>query len=217
MTLILRILVFSLAGAACGLVARAWISRLQLRRDLPHGLSRRGEWLLAGATAVSGGVLGGLTTGSAYPACGLLLLCICGAVTVMDWTSRIIPNQTVLALLGLKLLTALPAFARVPGFPPFQPLQSLIGLGACFLLFCLPGFFGRHVGAGDIKLAAAMGFLLGLNHALLAVIIMGLLVVGYSLVQNRMPMLKFLKTNIPMGPFITVGMFTAYAGAPLLL
>lgn len=217
MELILRILCCALAGVGCGLVSRVWAARLQERRGLAPQLAEKTERVLSAAMAVPGGALGALTTGTAMPACGLALLTICGTVSVIDWTHRIIPNQAVLAVLGLKLLSLLPASAGVAGVPAFGLLSSLAGLAGCFVLFLLPGFFGKNVGAGDLKLAAAMGFLLGLRGALVAVLVMGLLVLGYSIVQKQMPMLRFLKTNIPMGPFIAAGMLVSFLGADLLL
>ena len=60
------------------------------------------------------------------------------------------------------------------------------------------------------KLAAAMGFLLGFGNALLAIVVMGVLMLGYSMAQRKMPLLTFLKTDIPMGPFISAGMMFAW-------
>ena len=217
MELVIRILICALGGLGCGLVSRCWAERLQAERGLAPAMPTRSERMLNAAMAVPGGALGALTMGTAQPAVGLALLTICGTVSLTDWTHRIIPNQAVLALLGLKLLSLLPAAAGVKGVPAFGLVSSLIGLVGCFLVFLLPGFFGKQVGAGDVKLAAAVGFLLGLRGALLAIIVMGLLVLGYSMVQKRMPILKFLKTNIPMGPFIAAGALVSFLGAGYLM
>ena len=96
-------------------------------------------------------------------------------------------------------------------------VQALLGMLACFLVFSFPGILGKNVGAGDVKLAAAMGFLLGTYSSLLGIVIMGVMILGFSFMQNKMPVLQFVKTNIPMGPFITVGMMVAFVGAPLLI
>lgn len=207
---VLRILCCAMAGFACGFPTRVWIRQLQQQRGLTYSLTPRSEWLLNAAMAAAGGAAGAMTDGVVVPVCALFLLCICGTVFVIDWTYRIIPNQTVLAVFGLKLLMGLAALAGMPGARPFEILQSLIGFAACFLLFAFPGLMGKKVGAGDVKLAAAMGFLLGVTDALMAVVIMGMLILGYCMVQNKMPILAMLKTNIPMGPFIAVGMFAAF-------
>ena len=125
---------------------------------------------------------------------------------VSGWLCRIIPNPTVLAIFALKLLLIAGALLNIPGAPSFGLLSSLGGMVFCFLVFSAPALMGKQVGAGDIKLAAAMGFLLGFGSSLLAVPFMGLLILGCSMVQRQMPLLAFLKTDIPMGPFIAAGM-----------
>lgn len=213
MELALRIICCAVAGIACGYFVRAWARQLAAQRGLHYTLSPQSEHLLCTAMALPGGAVGALTSGIAAPLIALVLLCICGTVSLMDWLWRIIPNQTVLAVMGLKLLLGAAALVKLPGIPAFGTVQSLIGLFACLAVFFLPALLGHSVGAGDVKLAAAMGFLLGIHNALLGVVIMGLLVIGYMFVQRRMPLLTFLKSDIPMGPFIAAGMFTAFLGS----
>lgn len=217
MGFILRLLCCTAAGLGCGFAAGLWIRRLERQRHLEHRLSEKADRLLPVVTALLGAVIGAVTTGFIMPVYALLLLCVCTVVAVMDWCHRVIPNPAVLAVFALKLLFGIPALLGVPGFPEWSIVQSLIGLVACFVVFSLPGFLGKNVGAGDIKLAAAMGFLLGIYEALAAVVIMGLLILGYVMVQHRIPMLQFLKTNIPMGPFIAVGMLAVLLGSRFLL
>ena len=215
--LILRIVCCAILGVLAGLAAKAWTKYLLRKRALEYTLTPKWEKLLCAATTVLGGAAGGLTTGIVAPVCGLLLLVICAVVSVTDWLHRIIPNPAVLALLLLKLALALPALLGVPGFPEFDLLQSALGLAVCFIVFSLPGLFGKKVGAGDIKFAAAMGFFLGLMNALYAVIVMGLLIIAYSVFQRRAPILEVFKSFIPMGPFIAVGTYAVYLAAQFLL
>lgn len=209
---IARILCCTAAGYGCGVGADIWTGRLLQQRGHEYLLSSKAKRLLPLITTAAGAALGLFAERGTDALCGLLLLVICATVFLCDWMHRIIPNPTVLALFGLKLAIGIPGLLKVPGFPPFDPVGALIGMVACFIVFCLPGFLGKNVGAGDIKLAAAMGFLLGIYSALLAVVLMGLLVLAYTAAQNQAPFLAFLKTNIPMGPFIAVGMFAAYLG-----
>ena len=102
------------------------------------------------------------------------------------------------------------ALLHIPGAPTFRVLSSLIGMVFCLLVFSAPGLMGKRVGAGDIKLAAAMGFLLELQTTLIAIVVMGVLMLGYSVFQRKMPLLVFLKTDIPMGPFLAAGMLLAW-------
>ncbi len=215
--MVLRMICFALIGAACGAGAAVWIGRLQDARGLKHTLGKRAAGLVTLIAALVSAAVGAATTGLVLRVCTVALLLICIAVSVMDWDYRIIPNQTVLAVLGLKLLLAVGGLTGLPGVPSFGLADALLGFGACFLVFALPGMFGKRVGAGDIKLAAAMGFLLGIQNALLSIVIMGALILGYALVQRRIPVVKFLKTDIPMGPFLTAGMFTAFLMPQIIL
>lgn len=206
----LRILCGALAGVGCGALSLLWIRSLLAQRERSYDLARKEELLLTAAAAAAGGALGALIPGWIPPVCGLLLLIAALTVSVTDWMHRIIPNPVVLAIMGLKLAAGLPALLGARGFLPFSPVQSLLGLAVCFAVFELPGLFKKHVGAGDVKLAAAVGFFLGLDYALLAIVIMGILVVGYCVFQNKAPFLAFLRTEIPMGPFIAVGLLAAF-------
>ena len=214
--LILKILCGAVLGYGCGIAAREWTKRLLQTRGLEYSLSTRAEQLLRGAALILGGVIGGVTGSVPAMLCGLLLLTVCLTLSVTDWLHRVIPNPTALAVLILGVVFGVPSLLGVRGFPEFHLVRSLIGFAACFVIFSLPGFFGKNVGAGDIKLAAAMGFFLGIYGALIAVVIMGVMVLAYTVAQKRMPVLTFFKSYIPMGPFLAVGMLAAYLAAPVL-
>ena len=209
-TFIIRILVFAVLGVGVGIAGVYFAKLLLKQRRLEYSLTKKAEWLTVCLMALPGGAIGAFCGGYFLPVCGLCLLCICLTVSLTDFTNRIIPNQGVLALLLLSLAFGIPSMCGVKGFPEFDIVQSLIGLAVCFLVFALPGLFGKKVGAGDIKLAAAIGFCLGIDYALLAIAIMGVLVILYAMVQRRLPLMGFLKTQIPMAPFITVGCMASF-------
>ena len=150
--------------------------------------------------ALIGGVIGwraGLTFRGLYQ---LLLLFVSACAFYIDAKHRVIPNELVLAIL---------IFAAVFGFTgaiTFNIWQSLLGLVVCFIIFFLPSLFGKQVGAGDIKLASAMGFALGLVGGLYAVAAMGALVFVYVLLERDMPLVQRFKTMIPMGPFLALSL-----------
>ena len=212
--LMVRILCGAALGLGCAFAALAWVRELFRKRELEYDLTHKAEWLTALAAAVLGGACAGVTAEIPAAVCGVLLLLVCVTVAVADWKHRIIPNPAVIAVFVLKLAFGIPALCGVPGFPEFKIWQSLIGLAVCTVLFLLPGLFGKKVGAGDVKLAAAAGFFLGIYGALLAVVIMGVSVLLFSIAQRRVPVLAFLRSFIPMGPFIAFGLFAAYAAAP---
>lgn len=206
----IRILMGAALGALCGWLSLFWAGRMLQNRGREERLRSPVQKILVIASGLCGGFIGYCTGGWLPGLFALALLTVALTVGVSDWLCRVIPNPTVLALFAVKLLLIALSLLKLPGLPSFSLLSSLGGMAFCFALFFAPGLLGKQVGAGDIKLAAAMGFLLGFYDALLAVVIMGLLVVAYSLAQRQMPLLAFLKTDIPMGPFIAAGMVAAY-------
>ena len=205
-----RILLSALGGLVCGVLGILLAKFLLHRRGLDDPFTAKNGYLPIIAMLLPGAAVGAFTGGIVPPIVGLLLMICCLTVSVTDCAHRILPNEAVLAILLIKLLFGIPTLCGVQGFLPFDLIQSLIGLACCFAVFALPGLFGKKVGAGDIKLAAAAGFFLGINYALLAVMLMGVFVIIYSIVQRKVPFLSFFKTYIPMGPFIAAGLFIAY-------
>ena len=192
------------AGVAiCALLAfpvRLLTAFLLRRRGLDGQMLRAHFWILLVSLAAVGGVIGwraGFTLRGAYL---VLLLFASASAFYIDARNRIIPNELVLAILILAAVFGL------TGQIPFQIGSSLLGLAACFVLFFLPSVFGRSIGAGDVKLAAAMGFALGLTGSLYAIVGMGVLVLGYVLLSNNLRFSERLKQTIPMGPFLTVAL-----------
>lgn len=208
--MVIRILLSTALGAGCGRGGLLWARKLLLTRQRQEWLSPSLQICLTLAAALCGGIMGFFIRGWLSLATSLALLTVGLAVAVADGLCRLIPNPTVLAVFAVKVLLAAAAMLHLPDAPPVGLFSSLGGMGFCFVIFSAPGLMGKRVGAGDIKLAAAMGFLLGFGSALLAMMFMGLLMFGYSMVQRKMPLLTFLKTDIPMGPFIAAGMIMAW-------
>lgn len=95
------------------------------------------------------------------------------AIAVTDWRLRKVPNLLLLvALLPAGLVLAW----RGEGLLGAAPVASLTGL-LCGLLLTLPGYLLGQFGAGDVKLSAVLGLLLGqpaiLSTLLLAAILLG--------------------------------------------
>ena len=206
----IRLLMCALLGAGCGWGALYWAHALLQSRKREEWVSGRIRSLLITAAVVCGGVMGFCIHEWLPLAAALAVFAVGITVAVCDLLCRIIPNPTVLAIFAVKLLLIALALLKVPGAPALGFFSALGGMAFCFLVFSAPGSFGKRVGAGDIKLAAAMGFFLEFGSALVAMVIMGALILGYSMVQRKMPLLTFLKTDIPMGPFIAAGMLLAY-------
>ena len=121
--------------------------------------------------------------------------------TVIDWNSRRIPNLLTfpLALTGLVLNGIVGGWMGLAG--------AVVGLVLGLLIFLLFMALGA-MGAGDVKLMAALGALLGVVHVfwigLFTAAMGGVLVVLYSLGQRSLPRLAnrtaaLLKTAVLTG------------------
>ena len=109
------------------------------------------------------------------------LLCALAAA-VFDLRSRRIPNL----LTGPAMLLGLALHFCSGGWRDFvASLGALLLCGLVFLVFHLAG----GMGAGDVKLIAALGCLLGLSHAasllILTALAGGVLALGYTVYRGR--------------------------------
>ena len=200
MQVLLPVLCGAVLGAALAVPVRLICAFLLKQRGLAPEMEQKHFIILLLSLLLMGGVIG-WRAGFSFHALYLLLILVVAACTFyIDAKHRVIPNDLVLAIL---ILSAVFGFS---GAIPFQIWSSLLGFAACFVIFFLPGLFGKNVGAGDVKLAAAMGFALGLTGSLYAVACMGLLVLAYVLLDNHAPLLQRLKEMIPMGPFLAVAL-----------
>ncbi len=194
------ILITTAAGAALAALVQLICSFLLKRRSLPWQMEKKHRVILYAVMAVFGGVIGwraGLSFRTLYL---LLLLTVAASAFITDAMHRVIPNELVLAIIVLA------AVFGFTGTIPFGIVSSLIGLAACFVIFFVPGLFGKSIGAGDVKLAAAMGFALGLTGSLYAIVGMGALILAYVLLTRTMPIMDELKKTIPMGPFLSLAL-----------
>ncbi len=98
-----------------------------------------------------------------------VLLIVCGLIAEIDRRSLIIPDLLVLAVVSLALVSAFS--------PPWdQRVAGAALLGGLFLVVRSAFYHtGRPdaLGLGDVKLAAAMGAMVGPQHGLIAVAIAG--------------------------------------------
>ena len=191
-----------LCGAALGAALAAavrWICALLLkRRGFAAEMKQTHAIILLACLVVTGGVIGwraGFTLRGLYL---LLLMATAACAFYIDAKHRVIPNELILAVVTLAAVFGL------SGGIPFRIWSSLLGLVVCFAIFMLPSLLGKSVGLGDVKLAGAMGFALGLSGGLYAIACMGALVLAYVLIDYRVPLPQRIKTMIPMGPFLSL-------------
>ncbi len=200
MQVYLPVLYGAALGAGLAVPVRLLCALLLKQRGIAQTMGRLHTVILIVSMAAIGGVIGwraGTTFSGLYL---LLLLFVCACTFYIDAVRRIIPNELVLAIIILAAAFGLMGAIR------FQIVPSLLGLAVCFVIFFVPGLFGKQVGAGDVKLAAAMGFALGLRGSLYAVACMGALVLVYVMVDFRVPLPQRLREMIPMGPFLALAL-----------
>ena len=200
MQVVLPVIYGAALGAVLAIPARLLSQFLFKQRGIEQIMERLHFIILLVGMALLGGVIGwraGVTFRGLYL---LLLLFVSACVFYIDAVRRIIPNELVLSILVLAAAFGFSGAIR------FQIWQSLLGLVVCFVIFFLPSLFGKAVGAGDVKLAAAMGFALGLMGSLYAIAGMGALVLLFLLLDQRLPFAEKLKQMVPMGPSLALSL-----------
>ena len=144
-----------------------------------------------------------LYTHSSYTRAFIMLeLSILLAVSIMDLKYRIIPNGFCFLIMIVKLASMFTPYL-VYLTPSVWPnlANSGIGLGMCFLVFFGGGILtGGKVGMGDVKLAMAVGFLLGWKDTLVAIALMGVLMMPFVFTMQGITLKNRFKQFVPMGP-----------------
>jgi prepilin signal peptidase PulO-like enzyme (type II secretory pathway) len=146
---------------------------------------------------------------TAYSVSVYLIIATSICISVVDIKTLTIPNSLVIALAALS---------AYPIIINYKLSDNLFGLLALFIVFIVvllifPGSFG----AGDVKMASAIGLVAGLELSI--VVLETSLVTGaiagitYSLVTR-----KGLRTKIPFAPFLTTGLIVSFLyGREILL
>ena len=142
---------------------------------------------------------------------GLILM------SAIDFRLRIIPDQLnlFLAFLGIiliavnKNLSFLGGYALLFKFTDNVLLNHLAAAGAGLAFFGLVILFsrGRGMGMGDLKLAGALGLLLGWPDAILSFLLSFIIgaIISLGLIFLKK---KSFKDAVPFGPFLAAGVFT---------
>lgn len=139
----------------------------------------------AGASAIEGVLVGGFAA--------ILIL-----LAWDDWERRVIPNRIVYPALALALVSSV-------GWADRGPAESLVGAAVAFAVATF-AFFGTRggLGAGDVKMMALVGAMVGYP----AVVLAGLLTVltgGVAAALLLMSGRASRHTYLAYGPFIAVG------------
>lgn len=129
-----------------------------------------------------------------------ILITIGIIMAYIDIKIRIIPNELVLTMMIAGVIF------QILYYGPKSLIGAIISMAVMMVVFTsVAGFVGfGKVGAGDVKLAGAMGLALGYPLILTAVI--GMSVVLLVFIVAGMALKKiYLSTMLPMAPFMIIG------------
>lgn len=137
-------------------------------------------------------------------------------VSWIDFEHQIIPDSMWIAIFVGGLFIVGDALLT-DTFTKEWIISKIIGLFAVSGLFFLVALVtgGRAMGGGDIKLMAAVGFVLGWKAVLIALFMSALLGVLFS-IGRKLVSKKEMKGVIPFGPFLAMASaICAYVGEPI--
>ncbi|MDP4120097.1 MAG: prepilin peptidase [Bacillota bacterium] len=132
-----------------------------------------------------------------------LLFSVLICLSVIDYLIRKIPNSLLIALLALRIIY----ICIDKDFGLF--ISSIIVMVAVFIIFQIPSLFGVHIGMGDIKLAAVIGFFAGFSGIIITAIVMIVLLLLYT-IYLYISKKGSLKSHVALGPFLSTGGFVAF-------
>ncbi|MBN1260712.1 MAG: prepilin peptidase [Anaerolineae bacterium] len=131
-------------------------------------------------------------------------------VMVTDLEAKLIPNRIMLPAIGVMLLVGAVVGPALPGISTAQWWHVPLGGAIGFLVFWVLALLGNAVfgegalGAGDVKLSAYVGLVVGFPFVILALVltfIFGFLGAVAVLIARR----GSLRTAVPYGPYLVLG------------
>ncbi len=128
-------------------------------------------------------------------------------ITYIDLKEMIIPDSLVVSILILSISYKLLDYILYK--TPIRLIDSLGGLLLAGVLFLMIVIFSKGgMGGGDVTLIGALGFLLGIKHIILTILLSFILGAIISLILIAIK-IKTRKDPIPFGPFIILSFFIA--------
>lgn len=127
------------------------------------------------------------------------------SVMIIDWQTRLIPNKLVLAMLGVGTVLLAIEFILYRNAALQTLLLSAVGLLLCLVLFYILSRLTKDgISMGDVKLIAAMGWVLGVSTTLFAVFFAMLIctIVAIFLLLSKK---KNKSDRVAFGPFMFFG------------
>lgn len=126
-------------------------------------------------------------------------------MAVIDHEKSIVPNKLLVAMLVIRAVLLVIEVAVYPVYWKEKMISAVGGMLVGLILFLLAYVLSRKsIGLGDVKLAAVLGWYLGLS-LIWWDLVAGLLLAGiYSVVQLARKKLS-MKDSIPLVPFLATG------------
>ena len=126
-------------------------------------------------------------------------------LAVIDHEKSIVPNKLLVAMLVIRAVLLVIEVAVYPVYWKEKMISAVGGMLVGLILFLLAYVLSRKsIGLGDVKLAAVLGWYLGLS-LIWWDLVAGLLLAGiYSVVQLARKKLS-MKDSIPLVPFLATG------------
>lgn len=206
---------FGIAGAATGFLIPSAAQKFaefksaKLGKDLPADLRYTSLLLKLLLCLGSAAVWGFAASGSTTIISSLLISILVSLgilITLIDIRIHIIPNELVLAVIITGIAFQISQFglsALVPAV--ISMLALMIGFTAVAGLLG----FGK-VGAGDVKLAGALGIVLGYPNIITALLFMAASLIAYCAIGLLSRKLTT-KSMLPFAPFMMFGMISSLA------
>jgi leader peptidase (prepilin peptidase)/N-methyltransferase len=133
----------------------------------------------------------------------LLLLIPMMSISTVDMIIRKIPNPLLLTMIIMQAGYA--AYYSITNHTTKYLIEIAFGFALGFIGCTVPSLLRIPVGAGDIKYSGVIGLCILTGGYLQAMIIMGLVVLLLYIVL-KITKKGGMKTMIPMGPFLSIGM-----------
>lgn len=205
-TVMIKLLIGVIAGVGCSFISIFFEKNLLDKRNLHYKIEKKERSIITVGAIIVACIAIINSNKTSEIIFILLMLVACIAIFIADLHHRIIPNEILLLMLIVKMVMGVPFLLGATWALEFDIINSLIGFVVGFIVFMIPAFIGKSVGAGDIKLAAVIGFCLGINGLLYSIVLMGIGVLIYEIIKGRTSLRNALLEMIPMGPFMAVAM-----------
>lgn len=218
---IVLIVLLGIAGAAFGFVLPNIAQRIAIYKyhkkemelpDNPHYTATYTKLILCAMNGAVWALSGILSEHFTVAVLISFLFSIAVLITIIDLRIRIVPNELLLVMVVAGLTFQGVQFGLIAVL-----ISVLCMLAMMFFFSVVAGMVGfDKVGAGDVKLAGAMGLALGYPNIVTAMIIMCAVFLLFSAVGLILRKIT-LKTMLPFAPFMMIGMVFSLANIVLQL